>query len=219
MIQHDLNLFRTHRPVKYLLLSMYIAGVIGLNLEISAPLFKFLTPFNLLFSALVLFYLQADKSKPFLFFAGITFLIGFFIEVIGVHTGLIFGKYAYQTTLGFKVWDVPLVIGLNWFVLSCSIGFLVHTVFKKTAIPYYLKALFAALLMTALDYVIEPIAIKHEMWTWFGQTPPLSNYYGWLGTAFVIQLIYFYAPFRKENPVAVWLLALQVVFFGIQWLF
>ena len=48
-------------------------------------------------------------------------LIGFIFEIIGVKTGLIFGHYKYCNGLGTKVFDVPLIISLNW-ALPISIG-------------------------------------------------------------------------------------------------
>lgn len=203
------------KSTRYLLLSMYVAGVIGLNLEATNELFKFLTPFNLLFSAFVLTYFHVDKNKAFVFFTIATLLVGYWIEVIGVNTGLVFGKYEYISTLGFKVFNVPLLIGVNWLLISYCSGNLIH----KLVLPKPIQVILAALLMTAFDYIVEPIAIRLDMWSWFGQEPPLSNYFGWFFTAIVIQIIYFYAPFKKENPVAVWLFALQTLFFGIQWLF
>lgn len=194
---------------------MYVAGVIGLNLEVSTELFKFLTPFNLLFSAFVLLYFHVDKNKAFAFFTISTLMIGYWIEVLGINTGLIFGKYQYITTLGFEVFNVPLMIGVNWLIVAYCSGHILN----KLAVPKILKVALAAVLMTAFDYLVEPIAIRLDMWNWFGEVPPLSNYLGWFFTSFVIQLIYFYAPFKKENPVAIWLFALQTLFFGIQWLF
>lgn len=203
------------KPTIYLLLSMYVAGVIGLNLEVSTELFKFLTPFNLLFSAFVLLYFHVDKNKAFAFFTISTLMIGYWIEVLGINTGLVFGKYQYITTLGFEVFNVPLMIGVNWLIVAYCSGHILN----KLAVPKILKVALAAVLMTAFDYLVEPIAIRLDMWNWFGEVPPLSNYLGWFFTSFVIQLIYFYAPFKKENPVAIWLFALQTLFFGIQWLF
>jgi putative membrane protein len=193
---------------------MYTAGIIGLNLDSTIELFKSLTPFNLLFSTFVLIYFHLDKSKSFIFFVIVTFMIGYWIEVVGVNTGLIFGEYEYVSTLGFEVLNVPLTIGINWLIVAYCSGHLIH----KINVPKIVQVVLAALLMTAFDYVVEPIAIRLDMWSWFGKEPPLSNYAGWFITSFVIQIIYFYAPFKKENPVAVWLFALQALFFGIQWL-
>ncbi len=209
----------TKRPTSILLLAMYIAGIIGLNLTATASLFKFLTPFNLLFSAFVLVYFHEDKNKAFWLFTAFATLTGFFIEVIGVNTGLIFGRYEYLSTLGFKIANVPPLIGINWLLISYCVGHVVNLLFGEKSANKVLLASIAALGMTAFDFIVEPVAIRLDMWWWFGEHPPLSNYLGWFGTAFVIQLCYFYAPFRKENALAAWLFALQTLFFGIQWLF
>ncbi len=203
------------KPTLFLLLSMYIAGIIGLNLEITVDLFKFLTPFHLLFSAIILVYFHADKNNAFTFFAVSTLIIGYWIEVLGINTGLIFGKYQYITTLGFEVFNVPLMIGVNWLIVAYCSGHISN----KLTVPKIAKVALAAVLMTAFDYLVEPIAIRLDMWNWYGEIPPMSNYIGWIFTSFVIQLIYFYAPFKKENPVAIWLFAFQTLFFGAQWFF
>jgi putative membrane protein len=45
------------------------------------------------------------------------------LEVVGVKTGLIFGEYKYGSTLGIKLFEVPLIIGFNWvFVILGSIS-------------------------------------------------------------------------------------------------
>ena len=203
------------KPTIYLLAAMHIAGIIGLNLEATAGIFKFLTPFNLLFSAFVLIFFHEEKNKAFVLFVITAFLIGYWVEVIGVSTGLVFGKYEYISTLGYKVFNVPLLIGVNWFIISYCSGNLLH----RLNAPKLVQAIFASLLMTAFDFVAEPVAIKHDMWNWFGEEPPLRNYVGWFFTSLAIQFIYFFAPFKKENAVAVWLFAFQTLFFGIQWFF
>ena len=111
------NYFLSEKNTVYLLISMYLAGIIGLRWEFSREIFKFLVPFNLIFTTFVVLFSHRDWNKYFVFFILFTFLVGFFIEVLGVETGKIFGKYHYQTTLGIKIMQVPPIIGLNWLVL------------------------------------------------------------------------------------------------------
>ena len=59
------------------------------------------------------------KPKQMLAFF-LIFLLGFVVEVVGVQTGLIFGSYSYGATLGVKLFDTPLLIGLNWIFVSYS---------------------------------------------------------------------------------------------------
>lgn len=206
---------RLLRPLLLLLLSMNIAGLIGLNYNLTRPLFQLLTPFHLLTTTLILVYFHTEKNKSFVSFSVVTLLTGYAVEVIGVNTALLFGHYRYLSTLGFKIANVPPLIGANWLLLVYTFGYAFYQLLKPY-LPLYLIALVAAIAMTAFDYIVEPTAIRLGMWDWYGQAPPLSNYLGWLGVSFFLQLLFIYLPFRKENSISHWVLAFQVVFFGIQ---
>jgi putative membrane protein len=200
-----------HLGYIYLLASMYLAGLIGLSIEGTRSLFQALTPFHLLTSFGILVLFQKDKSPAFVIFLFICVFTGYFIEVAGVKTGLIFGRYEYLTTLGLKILEVPPMIGINWFLLVFCVG----TVIEKWQQNIWLKTTAGSLALTLFDFVAEPVAISQSMWTWFGTAPPLQNYIAWFFVAFFLLYLFFRSGFRKENPVAPWLLVFQVVFFGI----
>jgi putative membrane protein len=197
----------------YLILAMYVAGFIGLNLAFTQSLFRLLVPFHLFSNALLLLAFHRDWNCPFTWFACITFLTGFLVEVLGVKTGSIFGVYWYGATLGFKLWDIPVVIGANWLVLVYSTG----VVCNRLPIIWPLKALLASLMMTGLDYLIEPVAIHHDFWQWQHQTIPLQNFIGWILTAFLLHTLFYLLPFEKKNPLAGWVYGIQLAFFVLHW--
>jgi len=194
-----------------LLILIYTAGIIGLAFPASRALFQALTPFSLWTSAVLLILFQENKDRNFLFFAVITFLVGYFSEVLGVHTGLIFGDYSYGATLGFKIWEVPILIGANWLILVLSSGYLADS-FPITA---WLKPVVAALLMVALDVLIEPVAVYFDFWSWAGGSIPLKNYIGWFIISFGLQLLFFRLPFTKYNFLASKVFIIQLFFFLI----
>jgi bisanhydrobacterioruberin hydratase len=194
---------------------MYLAGIIGLNIPETAQFFKFLTPFNLLASCGILLYFHQEWNRNSLIFSILIFLLGFFVEVIGVKTGIIFGEYQYETTLGFKIFEVPPVIGINWLLLVYCVG----SSFCRVSKPTYFKVLYGALLMTMFDFLAEPIAIRLDMWSWKNALPPLQNYVAWFITSALFLTLFHSLKFRKDNPIALWLLVLQICFFGIQSLF
>jgi uncharacterized membrane protein len=43
---------------------------------------------------------------------------GYAVEVLGVHTGVPFGSYAYSSTLGPRLFGAPPLIGLAWTMLA-----------------------------------------------------------------------------------------------------
>lgn len=202
---------KVRRIIFIILPMMYLAGLIGLNIPAAAPLFQVLTPFNLIASLGLLLLFHTDFRPAFLTYSLLAFAVGFLVEVAGVATGLIFGQYAYGDTLGFKLAEVPLVIGTNWLMLSMVCG----SITDRLAVPVWAKVLLAATLMTLLDVLIEPVAMRLDFWQWAGGIVPWQNYAAWFVVSTVLFVAYFKLPFRKENALAPLLLLLQFLFFGV----
>ncbi|WP_209331400.1 carotenoid biosynthesis protein [Lunatimonas salinarum] len=187
----------------------HLVGLLGLYFDISRPYFQALTPFHLLMCAGILLYFHTDWQKPFWGFLLAAFGIGMLAEIIGVQTGLLFGDYVYGPVLGLKLAGVPLIIGVNWFILAYAAGQL-STRLTRSA---WAGAVMASAMMVVLDFVIEPVATKLDFWTWEGGTIPAENYFGWFAVALVIQLFYQKLSFVKQNPVSTFLLLNLFLFF------
>ena len=168
----------------YVMAFFQICGLIGI-LFVDRNLTLSLTPQNLLITTFCIFFIYEKKIKMLRFFI-FACLIGFLVEAIGVNFGIIFGNYTYGKVLGFKVLDVPLMIGVNWFFLSISCGG-ISDIFFKELIP---KVLLGCLLMVFLDILIEPLAPVLNFWEFEGGIAPIKNYIGWFKTSFLIQLVY-----------------------------
>ncbi len=190
---------------------VYMVGLTGFLLPQWQAYFEYLTPVNLLFAAGMVFAFHKKWSVPFALYIAAVFAAGWQVELIGVKTGLIFGEYHYDEGLGFKILDIPLMIGLNWALLIYCTG----TIASYTPLPNWAKALLGAILMVALDAVLEPFAVAHGLWTWETETIPLSNYLGWFVISFIMLLPFFRYNFSTRNAVAVALYVLQLLFFGV----
>jgi putative membrane protein len=164
----------------YFLILVYFSGSIGFI--VNPPFFSPFTPYTLLLTCSVFLIHSPLADKKFLFaFFSIAFL-GFIIEVIGVKTGLVFGKYSYGDGLGFKLLDVPLIISINWAMLIFAGIRIVSSIFTNK-----IKILIvAALLVTVVDLLIEQVAPKLDFWQFDGGLPGLHNYLGWIGVAFFL---------------------------------
>jgi putative membrane protein len=106
-----------------LLIIFYTVGVVGLSIEEYRSNFLSLSFFNLALSFTLLLMgrnLHSLRLYVFIFFA---FVVGVGVELIGVHTGYLFGDYAYGESLGVKFYDVPIIIGINWGMLVMSFYF------------------------------------------------------------------------------------------------
>lgn len=196
---------------KVLVAAIYLVGIIGLSLPEYRDLFLMLTPYQLLLSMFILLSFHKGWTDSFPIFGAAAFWLGFGSEIIGIHTGYLYGDYVYGPTLGPQLWEVPLVIGVNWFLLV----YLTGAIFNSSVENDYFAALLGAAAMTALDYIMEPVAVAMDMWYWKFEIIPWSNYIGWFGVAFIIHLIYRKVTFIKENAIAVWMLICMILFFTI----
>ncbi|MBY5951694.1 carotenoid biosynthesis protein [Algoriphagus sp. NF] len=195
---------------RIVILVLHGVGILGLSLPEYQDWFLALTPVQLLSSLLIILLFHRGWNDSFPIFAAAAFWIGFGAELIGIHTGYLFGDYVYGPTLGPKLWDVPIIIGVNWFILA----YLTGSVFRKIPNDYY-AAFLGALAMTALDYIIEPVAVALDFWYWKFDVIPVENYLGWFGVSFVVHLIFRKANFEKFNPIALLLLLTLIVFFTV----
>ena len=201
----------------FLLVSGYLAGAIAIPHRL-IPDFIYLTPFHLTLSfALLLWNHPAGaerKGKGLLWYTVLAFLLGFGAEVLGVATGFPFGDYVYGPVFGLQWRGVPLLIGLNW-ALQVYLGNAVANRFLPAVFPTLPRVALGALLPVAVDLLIEPVAIRYNMWQWAAGTPPLQNYLGWYGVSFLLSALYhaFIGP-NNRNPVALLLMVLQVLFFA-----
>ncbi|MEM1324812.1 MAG: carotenoid biosynthesis protein [Bacteroidota bacterium] len=211
-----LQLVRQSPLLGVLLLSIfYIIGILGI-VVFRVDDFLLLTPFNLLVSLAIILWFHPKWTRQTYIFLLITFLVGYLVEVAGVNTGVIFGEYAYGPVLGWKVWNTPLMIGVNWVMLIYASGMTVNLFFPKIA--KMLRPFIGATIMVVLDVLIEPVAIYYDFWTWTAPEVPFRNYLAW----YVISLFLLYLFHRihenQTNKVASGLLALQFLFFAVLFL-
>ncbi|OGO66498.1 MAG: hypothetical protein A2030_01335 [Chloroflexi bacterium RBG_19FT_COMBO_50_10] len=146
--------------------------------------------------------------KNSLFMFGLSFVVAFSAETLGVNFGLVFGHYYYSEILGLSLFGVPFLAALAWepilyaaFCISDLLSPAVVSLPSRSShrvSPLWMAAI-AALATTAWDMMIDPIAVSQGWWTWVGGGPympyvangvPIQNFIGWVGVAFVINLIY-----------------------------
>ncbi len=202
--QKDRRLFVTTA----ILVIVNLVGFIGIHSTYQA-LFLTLTPFSLLLSTILLFINYDKFSSKFIFFCLAVFLSGFLVEVVGVKTGVIFGEYKYGNTLGFKLFDIPLMIGVNWLMLICFAG----SIFSGLKTNIVIKSFLGAGLLVFLDFFIEPVAMNYDFWAWNNSIIPLQNYIAWFILSFVLLLGFNRFDFKKNNRFAIILFINQFLFF------
>lgn len=195
----------------------FLIGAIGHGVPLLYPYMLILTPFILLFFGILCAYtLTAEQGWKFLIWLSAVFLTSFFLEVLGVSTGLIFGNYNYGSVLGMHVLGVPPIIGFNWVFVIAGFSRLVRrSPFVNTAVP---AALAAALLCVFFDIILEPLAVQLNYWSWdpvrfHVQGIPLQNYAAWFVIAFFSSLFLYRLPKPGSSRFCEFYVGIQTVFF------
>lgn len=214
MTEHQNNLINFilnyRKAVKAFFIVFYLVGVVGTWWSYTSHLFFNLIPLALLlsFTALLIFHEAKVTRNTIVGFIAI-YLLSFFIEVIGVNTGLIFGRYVYGNSLGIKLFGTPLLIGINWL-------FLVYTtssVLEGFKMPVLAKIGLAAALMLIYDIVLEQIAPMLDMWHWENGLIPLQNYVAWFVLALLFQSLLKILNVKVQNKFAFFIIICQFLFF------
>ena len=210
------NLKARESKVKSFFISFYAIGLAGMVLPFSFPLFLKLIPFALLLSffAIFLFHEQKIDLKTIVVFA-IIFLAGFFVEVIGVNTGVIFGEYSYGEGLGYKLFNTPLMMGINWVLMI----YLSSSLVSQLNIKPILSVFLASASMIIYDLVTEQVAPVFDMWSWTGNSVPIQNYISWFLIAVVFHLLLKIFKINTNNALAPLIYICQFIFFLILMLF
>jgi len=188
----------------------HVVGLIGFAVPTMRPLFLQIVPWHILLMLIVIVCSHRPTEGKFILFALLIFVSSIILEWIGVHRGWIFGNYSYGQTLGVKADEIPLIIGVNWFLLIYSAGVLMQrTRIRSTLI----RVIVGAIILVLLDLIIEPVAQHFDYWHWSDNTVPLKNYLDWFLMSGVMLFVFEKAGFKKQGVVAPVFLLVQFVFF------
>jgi putative membrane protein len=137
--------------------------------------------------------------RGILVFACLCVGTGAVFEIVGVHTGVPFGRYYFTNLMGPKVFDVPVMHALAYL----GMGYLSWTL--AAIIVGRPHPVLAACIMVSWDLAMDPIwsTVMHAwVWldggAWFGV--PVLNYIGWFLTALTSYSLF--AVYVRRRPAA-----------------
>lgn len=182
---------------------------IGIALFLWKPEFAELTYLNILLCAFLV-VLSEQMTLKFAAVVILLILLGYSIEHVGVHTGMLFGSYSYGSALGPKIDEIPAIIGFNWLAIVISSASLARLIISNR----WTQIILAAVLCTLLDFLIEPVAIKFDFWSWNQGTIPVFNYLCWFGFSLIFSALYLGLN-QKRNQTATALWGIWALFFVI----
>lgn len=185
-----------------------ISGIFGI-LGKDSEWFLSMTPLNLfLYLVFIVWNLEEINLKFFYAFL-IPFFIGFITEFLGVNYGLIFGTYEYGENLGFKIGGVPLMICVNWAVLTITTA----DVSKLISKSIWVRSVIGGLLMMLLDLAIEVSAPRFDFWEFENGDVPIQNYIGWFVISFIAHLLFQRFTIKTNRQISLQIFIAISIFF------
>jgi len=194
--------------LRFFFVLFYMVGALGMLVPQTHLLFRTITPYALIMSTLILLLFHQSYSFKAIGVFILIAVFGFAIEVAGVNSGLIFGKYKYGPTLGPQWLNTPFLIGINWLLLTYTSA----AISGMLKMNVYLQAILAAGLMLGYDFLLEPVAMKTGMWTWETGSIPLQNYIAWGVIALIFQLFIIQTRINLKNKLAAFIFGSQLVY-------
>ena len=187
----------------------HVSGILGIIYGNSNWFISF-TPLNLTLNFLLLL-INCKVNKRVLTIIILGFFIGMITEILGVQYGWIFGDYQYGNKLGTKLMGVPLLIGVNWALLTVITGVIAEQFYSNK----FMRVLIGVGLMVFLDLLMEPLAPVLDFWIFDGEEAPLQNYLGWAAVAIFLQFGYYFLKVRVNGSFPFHLYLLQIIFFSV----
>jgi putative membrane protein len=214
--------FKKHIPY-FLALLFHVTGLLGILCTAYKDWFVNSTPIVLLTMFFLLCYTQIKLVQTYFIFFIIAFVIGMATEMIGVNTGMLFGDYQYGQVLGPKVYGVPLLIGLNWFIIVFCSGSLFTqcldlfqikwNINMRAPVSKIILVIGGAAVATCFDFILEPVAVKLHFWSWNNWQIPAFNYISWFIISAILLGVKIYLKSNRANTFATSLLIIQALFF------
>lgn len=192
-------------------LIFYAVGFLLFCIPYTRPFFFSITPVSILLVVAALFLHHQKWNRSTIVVFSIIAVGSYLLEVAGVATGTIFGNYHYGPTLGFRLFDVPLLIGLNWVYLIYASQAIMIRITRNL----YVRIVGGASLMVAYDAVIECAAPSMQMWRFECFYPPIQNFIVWFLASLVFHSLLVICNVPVENKAARALFGIQFLFFTL----
>ena len=187
----------------------HVSGILGIIYG-NSEWFISATPLILSIN-FALLLINCNSHKWFFHMVILGFLTGMITEILGVQRGWIFGDYQYGNALGYKILGVPILIGVNWALLTIITAAIAQQFYENL----FMRIIIGVCLMIFLDLLIEPIAPVLDFWAFEGGNAPLQNYIGWTAVAIFLQSIFHYFRLEVKGWFPNQLYLLQIIFFTV----
>lgn len=188
----------------------FTVGFFGIASPSTHEKFISLTTVALTLSLLfILIFHKIGNLRKEIIWLILVFATSFLVEMAGVSTGRIFGKYSYGSGLGIKLHDTPLIIGANWILLI----YCTAAIADKLSVPDFARILISSSLMLIYDIILEQVAPEMNMWSFDNGTIPAGNYIAWFLLSVIFHSSLRIAGVKMTSRIAPAVFLIHLIFF------
>ncbi|MEN9919904.1 MAG: hypothetical protein RL662_2340 [Bacteroidota bacterium] len=196
-------------PTNYV--RFYVVGLLLFAIPYTRPLFIHMIAISIVLVVAAALYHHQKWTKTTIYLFSFIAFSSFFLEVAGTSTGKIFGAYQYDTGLGIKVLETPIIIGFNWVFLVYASQAIVSRITNR---PLF-KIIGGALLMVVYDVILEFAAPFMQMWHFESFYPPINNFIVWFLVAAFYHSCMVICKISVDNKPICSLFWIQSLFFAL----
>ncbi|NBC82590.1 MAG: carotenoid biosynthesis protein [Bacteroidetes bacterium] len=203
---------KTERLLIYVYALLFLVGIAGYSIASIKPMIHQTTEIFLFVTAIpamIVLWLHQERKTRYAVMVVLLIATTIFIEIIGVKTGIIFGQYEYGSTFGLKIYQVPVIIGINWCVLIMA----ANTILTGVRLNQFVSITLAALLIVVFDVLLEPVAMQLDYWQWEENRVPLQNYIAWFIISWLAGWTMRLLNIRLTSPLMVSYFLFQMILF------
>jgi len=208
MLEHKKIASQKKNISVYTIWLFHLSAIIGIALGYK-EWFITKTPLNLIILSAILFLNFPINSWKKIYVSFFFIFIGMLVEWVGVHNDFLFGSYFYGENLGYKILNVPVLIGINWSILTLSTAAIAQKLFHHTLV----KVAAGSGLMVFLDVFLEISAPILDFWYFENDLAPPRNYIAWFVIGLILQFIYHKSKIKGDFVISLHLYLVQLIFF------
>ncbi len=168
-----------------------------------------MSPFQLLFSAILLFWYQEKFKKSFWTFLGASYFTIYILFLVNYYSAFPFGPIEYNRELGPSLLHIPLTIAILWLIIIYSAGIIT----ARLPLAKLYKALVGAFLVLLMNMALEPAAQTMMWWQYASGDGLILNYTATFVISFFLLIFFHLSRFRKKNNLAPLFFIVLLLFF------
>lgn len=196
-------------PAVIVLMIVYMASLIGFTTPHQQAWYLYYTPYFLLLNLVMLLLYQRQWNRYAGFFGGIVLITAALVEGIAVYSNTLSGNYSFQTSLGYQIAGVPLIIPIYWLIIIGSTAILAAKVVPKSSVG---RVLIGTSLTLILTITIQQVA--NNLNFWFLAPEQLWQYILVQGiVATLLHLLFVHWKVSSNNRIAGYVYGGLLIFF------